>query len=65
MTIISDMYGSIWKDSIIRTPRAVYGVDTYTKKIWRFSDRGLELISDFTIQRFLNDEINLKELEKQ
>ena len=64
MTIISDMYGSIWKDSIIRTPRAVYGVDTYAKKIWRFSDRGLELISDFTIQRFLNDEINLKELEK-
>lgn len=64
MTIISDMYGSIWKDSIIRTPRAVYGVDTYAKKIWRLSDKGLELISDFTIQRFLNDEINLKELEK-
>lgn len=64
MTIITDMYGSIWKDSIIRTPRAVYGVDTYAKKIWRLTDKGLELISDFTIQRFLNDEINLKELEK-
>lgn len=64
ITIITDMYGSIWKDSIIRTPRYVYGVDTYAKKIWRFSNNGLELISDFTIQRFLNDEINLKELEK-
>lgn len=64
MTIISDMYGSIWKDSIIRTPRSIYGVDTYAKKIWRLTEQGLELISDFTIQRFLNDEINLKELDK-
>lgn len=65
MTIITDMYGSIWKDSIIRTPRCVYGVDTYAKKIWRLTaNNSIELISDFTIQRFLNDEINLKELEK-
>lgn len=64
MTMISDMYGSSWKDSIIRTPRGVYGVDTYAKKIWRFSSNGFELISEFKIQRFLNDNINLQQLEK-
>lgn len=65
LTIISDMYGSIWKDSIIRTPRALYGVDTYAKKIWRFSEaKGFELLSDFKVQRYLHDNINLKELEK-
>lgn len=64
MTMISDMYGSSWKDSIIRTPRGVYGVDTYAKKIWKFSNNGFELISEFKIQRFLNDNINLQQLEK-
>lgn len=64
MTMISDMYGSSWKDSIIRTPRALYGVDTYAKKIWKLSEEGFELISEFNIQRYLNDNINLKKLEK-
>ena len=49
----------------VRTPLGIYGVDTYAKKIWRFSEnKGLELLSDFKVQRFLNDNINLKELEK-
>ena len=65
ITLISDMYGSSWKDSIIRTPRALYGVDTYAKKIWKFSSNGFELISEFKIQSFLNDNINLKQLEKE
>lgn len=65
MTIISQDYGSIWQESIIRTPLGVYGVDTYAKKIWRFSqDKGLELISDAKIQRYLNDHIKLKEKDK-
>lgn len=64
LSIISDTYGSIWKDSIIRTPRGLYGVDTYAKKIWRYSNNGFELISDFKIQRFLHDNIDLKELDK-
>ena len=65
MTVISQDYGSIWPESIIRTPIGVYGVDTYAKKIWRFSaDRNLELISDAKIQRFLNDHIRLKEKDK-
>ena len=49
MTIISDMYGSIWKDSIIRTPRAVYGVDTYTKK---FGDFLIEVLNLYLILQF-------------
>ena len=65
ITLISPDFGSTWKESVIRTPMGIYGVDTYAKKIWRFSDsKGLELISDFKVQRFLNDNINLKELEK-
>lgn len=65
MTVISQDYGTIWKESIIRTPLGVYGVDTYAKKIWRFSqDKGLELISDAKIQRYLNDHIKLKEKDK-
>lgn len=65
MTIISQDYGSIWQESIIRTPLGVYGVDTYAKKIWRFSqNNGLELISDAKIQRYLNDHIRLKEKDK-
>jgi hypothetical protein len=35
LNIISDTYGSQWKDSIIKTPGGVYGVDTIAKKIWR------------------------------
>lgn len=65
MTVISQDYGSIWPESIIRTPIGVYGVDTYAKKIWRFSaDNNLQLISDSKIQRFLNDHIRLKEKDK-
>lgn len=65
LTVISQDYGSIWPESVIRTPIGVYGVDTYAKKIWRFSnEKGLELISDAKIQRFLNDNINLREKDK-
>lgn len=65
LSIISDMYGSSWKDSIIRTADSLYGVDTSAKKIWRLNKQyGFTLISDFTVQRWLNDNLNLKELEK-
>lgn len=54
ITLISPDFGSIWKESIVRTPLGIYGVDTYAKKIWRFSEnKGLELLSDFKVQRFL------------
>ena len=59
------MYGSQWKDSVIQTPMAVYGVDTIAKKIWKVSQSGLEIISDFNIASFLNQNISLSEREIQ
>lgn len=64
ITLISPDFGSIWPESVIRTPIGIYGVDTYAKKIWRYSDKGLETISDMKIQRFLNDNIKLFEKDK-
>ena len=63
LTIISDMYGSQWKDSIIKTPSGIYGVDTVAKKIWRVKNGQLEIISDFKVQEFLNQNITLSERE--
>ena len=65
ISLISPDFGSIWPESIIRTPIGVYGVDTYAKKIWRYTtEKGLETISDMKVQRFLNDNIKLKEKDK-
>lgn len=61
--IISDTFGSQWKDSIIKTPRGVYGVDTVGKKIWRTNGEEFECLSDFRIQEFLNQNISLTERE--
>lgn len=61
--IISDMYGSQWKDSIIKTPNAVYGVDTIAKKIWVTTGKDFQCISDIAIQEFLNNNITLTERE--
>jgi hypothetical protein len=33
VVLISDKYGSTWKDSIVRTPLGVYGVDANNHKI--------------------------------
>lgn len=65
VSLITPDFGSIWPESVIRTPVGIYGVDTYAKKIWRFSDKGgLELLSDTKIQRYLNDNIKLAEKDK-
>lgn len=65
VTPVSPDYGSIWQESVIRTPNGIYGVDTYAKKIWRFNEKdGFVLISDIKVQRFLNDNIELSELDK-
>ena len=61
--VISDMFGSQWKDSIIKTPAGIYGVDTIAKKIWRIDGNKIEIISDFKIQQFLNLNISLTERE--
>lgn len=68
--IISDMFGSQWADSVLKTPgksgdsiQYVYGVDTAAKKIWRTDGNQLECISDFKVQEFLNNNITLSERE--
>ena len=63
LNIISDTYGSQWKDSIIKTPSGIYGVDTVAKKIWRVKEGQIELISDMRVQEFLNQNITLSERE--
>lgn len=65
-TLTAD-YGSMWKDSVIKSPytQQVYGVDTVAKKIWKVGPQGngLEFISDFKVQKFLNDWIDLSEYD--
>lgn len=65
VSLISGDFGSIWPDSIIKTNIGVYGIDTYAKKIWRYSaQNGFEILSDMKVQRFLNDNIVLSEKDK-
>ena len=64
VTVVSPDYGSIWKESIIKTPNAIYGVDSVAKKIWKYSQtEGFVCISDQRVQRFLNDNIELSEVD--
>lgn len=63
--MLSDSYGSIWQDSIIRTEQWIYGVDTTAKKIWRTNGQDFQTISDFKVQKFLNDFIDLTENDKK
>ena len=61
--VISDVFGSQWRESVIKTPMGIYGVDTVAKKIWRTNGESFECISDFKIQEFLNHNISLTERE--
>lgn len=61
--VISDIFGSQWKESIIKTRTGVYGVDTVAKKIWKTDGSNFECISDFKVQEFLNNNISLTERE--
>ena len=65
LSIISDMYGSQWSDSVIKTPYGVYGVDTVAKKIWKLSTKGFSILSDFTMEHFLNQNIDITERDNQ
>ena len=61
--VLSDMIGSQWAESIVKTPYAVYGVDTVAKKIWKTDGKNLETISDFKVNKFLVDNLSLSERE--
>lgn len=63
LSVISDMYGTQWPESVCVTPNAVYGLDTVGKKIWKTDGKTFETISDFKVQKFLNDNITLSERE--
>lgn len=58
--VLSNTFGSIWHDAIVKTPRYIYGLDTIGKKVWRTNGDQFELISDMKIQKFINDNITLK-----
>lgn len=63
--VLSETFGSTWKDSIVKTSRFIYGIDTKGKKIWRIAQDGsFSIISDLKVQKFLNDNIDLKESNK-
>lgn len=62
--VLSDTFGTQWSESVIKTPYYIYGVDTVGKKIWRTNGQNFETISDFKLQKFLNENITLSESEK-
>lgn len=61
--MLSDTFGTQWADSVVKTPYYVYGIDTIGKKIWRTNGSQFEVISDFKVQQFLNDNITITERE--
>ena len=61
--VISDKFGSQWRESVVKTPHYVYGVDTVARKIWRTDGNQMDYISDQRITEFLNHNISLTERE--
>jgi hypothetical protein len=61
---LSTNYGSAWKDSVLKTPDWVYGVDATAKKIWRTNGQTFEILSDFKVEKFLNDNLTLGQKDK-
>ena len=64
MKPLSTNYGCSFSEGIFVTTQYVYGVDLEAKKIWRTNGNVFEIISDFKIQKFLNDNISLSERDK-
>ena len=61
---LSTNYGCSWQEGVVATANFVYGIDTEAKKIWRTNGESFEIISDFKVQKFLNDNIVLSESDK-
>lgn len=62
--VISTTFGSTWPESVLETINTVYGVDTVARKIWKYDGNNFEIISDLKVQKFLNDNINLRESDR-
>ena len=61
--MLSTDIGTQWPESVCCSQNYIYGVDTVAKKIWRTDGKSIELISDFKVQKFLNENITLGERE--
>lgn len=61
--MISTDFGTQWPESVCKTDLYIYGVDTVGKKIWRTDGHTIDFISDFKVQKFLNENITLTEKE--
>jgi hypothetical protein len=61
--VLTDMFGSQWSESVVKTPNYIYGIDTVAKKLWRTNGNSFDIISDFRVQKFLIDNISLTETE--
>lgn len=61
LTIIHQDFGSMWKDSIIKTDQGIFGVDSVAKKIWLIQGTQVTVISDMKVQKFLNDNLEMSE----
>lgn len=62
--VLSDSFGTIWPDSVVKTAKFIYGLDTVGKKVWRTDGKTFEIISDLSVQQFLNENINIKSSDK-
>jgi hypothetical protein len=47
--ILSDSFGSQWRDSIIKTPLGIYGIDTVARKIWFTDGNNFKNISELKV----------------
>lgn len=61
--IISDTYGSKFPESVIKTPYGVFGIDESSKKIWFTDGSSIRIISDYKIQKFLNENLDLDSIK--
>lgn len=61
---LSTNFGSSWSEGVTVTPNYIYGIDTEGKKIWRTDGKQFEILSDFKVQKFLNEYIDLAESDK-
>ena len=59
--LLRDDIGSIWKDSVIIADDVIFGVDSVAKKIWRIANKQFQIISDFKVQKFLVDNLDMSE----
>ena len=59
--ILSDMYGTQWPNTIVKTPYFIYGLDVARKKIWKTNGTQFEVISDFRVEKVLTDNLTIGE----